>query len=344
MRRAGGSTGRPPGEAILRVEDLVHHFRVSRWLLGGRREEVQAVRGVSFDLLKGECLGIVGESGSGKTTLARCLVRLLEPTGGTVRFRGEDVYAMDRQALTAFRKKVQIVFQDPYGSLNPRLMAGTMLEEVLEVHARHLPPAERRSRAGELLHLVGLHSGHGGRFPHEFSGGQRQRLGIARALAVDPELLILDEPVSALDLSVRAQILSLLSDLRERLALSLILVAHDLSVIRQVADRALILYLGKTVETGPLDGLFRNPLHPYTRGLLAAADPGPEATWRPGDWRLLSGDPPSPSSPPPGCPLFPRCPHPERDDECRQRAPVLSGESVLHRVACWKEAPGPARP
>lgn len=366
--RAPEAAGGGSRELLLSVRDLTHRFPPDRTATGRRGLEVQALRGVSLDLFRGECLAVVGESGSGKTTLARAVLLLLRPTGGTVLFRGRDVLRMGARELREFRKRAQMVFQDPFGSLNPRLRAGPMVEEVLKVHGGANGPAERRSRALELLRLVGLSERHAGRFPHELSGGQRQRLGIARALSVEPELLVLDEPVSALDLSVRAQVLSLLEDLQERLSLTMLLVAHDLSVVRHLADRVVLLYAGTVMESAPAEVLFADPVHPYTRGLLAAADPpgapvlrgGAAAGWghpggeAPGStppaaespaakeegrdlWLPLPGDAPSPTRPPQGCPYHPRCPHPGKDEECVTRTPVPAHLGGFREVACWKE-------
>jgi oligopeptide/dipeptide ABC transporter ATP-binding protein len=326
---------------------------------------VQALRGVSLDLFRGECLAVVGESGSGKTTLARAVLLLVRPTSGRVLFRGRDVLRMGSRELREFRRRAQMVFQDPFGSLNPRLRAGAMVEEVLKVHGKAQAPADRRDRALDLLRLVGLSERHAGRFPHELSGGQRQRLGIARALSVEPELLVLDEPVSALDLSVRAQVLNLLEDLRERLSLTTLLVAHDLAVVRRVADRVVLLYAGTVVESAPAEALFGDPVHPYTRGLLAAADvaggavplagcPESEApgfTPPPADslaateegrtsWLPLPGEAPSPTRLPEGCPYHPRCPHPRKDEECMTRPPMPVDLGSFRKVACWKERGG----
>ena len=331
---------------------------------------MQALRGVSLDLHRGECLAVVGESGSGKTTLARAILLLIRPIGGRVVFRGRDVLEMRPGELREFRRKAQIVFQDPFGSLNPRLRAGAMLEEVLKVHGGPSGAERRRERVLDLLRLVGLSERHVGRFPHEFSGGQRQRLGIARALSVDPELLVMDEPVSALDLSARAQVLTLLKDLQERLSLTVLLVAHDLSVVRQVADRVALLYAGTVVESAPVGDLFADPLHPYTRGLMAAADPwgtilpqghvvageimgaatsGPSPTATGtlaiaagggGTWGLVPGESPSPTRPPEGCVFYPRCPHPRKDEECILASPGLAEVRGVRRVACWKVGRG----
>jgi len=343
--QTGSGTRTPDGEIILSVRGLTLEFR-SRRRKGGwkTRDTVQALRGVDLEVHGGECLALVGESGSGKTTLARSILRLVEPSGGEVLFQGKDVLRMDSRELLEFRRKAQIVFQDPFGSLNPRLRAGAMLEEVLWVHAKSLSRAEREERVTELLGLVGLHPTHAGRFPHEFSGGQRQRLGIARALAVAPDFLVLDEPVSALDLSVQAQILTLLRDLRERLSLTLLMVAHDLSVVRQVADRVAVMYLGRLVEEGPVETLFGNPRHPYTRGLMAAADSGAEFLSGEASWALLPGEPPSPLAPPAGCPFHPRCPHPGKDAKCMEETPKWEGSGTAGGVACWREMEGPAGP
>lgn len=324
---------------ILWCEDLLHHFPNAGGWRGGGGQVVQALRGVTMDLHPGECLGLVGESGSGKSTLARCLLRLIEPTAGRVLYQGRDVLAMEPEELLAYRKKAQMVFQDPFGSLNPRLRAKQVLDEVLKVHGGESPPG-REERVGELMSLVGLHPSHGSRYPHEFSGGQRQRLGIARALAVGPEILILDEPVSALDLSVQAQVLNLLRDLQDRLSLTLILVAHDLSVVRHLADRVAVMYLGRLVEVSTVEELFESPGHPYTRGLMAGADPTRGGKAEEDDWRALPGELPSPISPPGGCAFHPRCPHPGKDGECATIQPELGAMTGSRRMACLKESEG----
>jgi ABC-type glutathione transport system ATPase component len=357
-------------EVLLSVRDLNHRFLPDRTATGRKGLAVQALRGVSLDLFRGECLAVVGESGSGKTTLARAVLLLVRPTSGRVLFQGRDVLRMGSRELLEFRRKAQMVFQDPFGSLNPRLRAGAMLEEVLKVHGGASEASATRDRALELLRLVGLSERHAGRLPHELSGGQRQRLGIARALSVAPELLVLDEPVSALDLSVRAQVLSLLEDLRERLALTMLLVAHDLSVVRHLADRVVLLYAGTVMESAPAEALFTDPVHPYTRGLMAAADlpgapdfqadpasstglpegeasgftspaPAPEspAAREEGrdSWLPLPGDAPSPTRPPEGCPYHPRCPHPRKDEECVTMLPVPADLGGFRTVACLKE-------
>lgn len=326
---------------ILSVKELAVDFP---WRGKGIRSEkgtFKALRGVSFDLLEGECLGIVGESGSGKTTLARALLRLVEPSGGSVRFRDTQVGELERDGLREFRKKAQIVFQDPFGSLNPRLRAGAMLEEILRVHNLVDSRSQAHGRAEELLGLVGLHPSHATRYPHEFSGGQRQRLGIARALSVEPDLLILDEPVSALDLSVQAQILNLLLELKENLGLTVILVAHDLAVVRQMADRVAVFYGGRIVEISPVGALFDEPRHPYTRALMYAADPERAGNRGWSNWEANPGEPPSPLHPSTGCDFEPRCPHPEKDAGCVGEAPELRPISKQCEVACWKETGSP---
>ncbi len=351
VRTGPGETSEGSVEILLSVRDLSHHFSPGGALERRRAATIQALRGVSLDLFKGECLAVVGESGSGKTTLARAVLRLIRPTGGEVLFRGRNVLEMSPRELMAFRRKAQIVFQDPFGSLNPRLRAGDTLEEVLRVHGGPSSPAGRRERVAELLRLVGLSERHGDRYPHELSGGQRQRLGIARALSVGPELLVLDEPVSALDLSVRAQVLTLLQDLQRRLSLTMLLVAHDLAVVRQVAGRVVLMYAGTVVESAPVEALFADPVHPYTRGLLAAADPGgvvagpgtipadpAGVAGKPdGAWAILPGEPPSTAHSLEGCPFHRRCPHPRKDRECELELPELADYGSARRVACWKE-------
>jgi oligopeptide/dipeptide ABC transporter ATP-binding protein len=298
---------------------------------------------VSFDLEREEVLAVVGESGSGKSTLARCILRLVQPTGGKIFFRDRDVLEMTPRELRDLRGKVQMVFQDPFGSLNPRMRAGTMLEEVLQVHEREISRRGREEKVIQLLDQVGLHAAHVRRFPHELSGGQRQRLGIARALAVGPELLILDEPVSSLDLSVQAQILTLLRELQSRLGLTLLLVAHDLSVVRQVADRSLVLFKGTVVEEGPVPSLLERPVHPCTKGLVADASPGlmGEDEWR--DAQPSGVEARGSEGGTPSCVFYERCPHPRKDGQCLDRAPDLTPSRIGGRVACWKEMGGKGR-
>ncbi|HEX2449557.1 MAG TPA: oligopeptide/dipeptide ABC transporter ATP-binding protein [Gemmatimonadales bacterium] len=281
---------------------------------------MRAVDGVSFELGRGETLGLVGESGCGKSTVGRTILRLQEPTAGKAYFEGADVFTLDRIALRQLRRRMQIIFQDPYGSLNPRMRIGDAVAEGIEIHRLATgPDVMRRVRA--LLEEVGLDSGYARRYPHEFSGGQRQRIGIARALAVEPAFIVCDEPVSALDVSVQAQVLNLLTDLQRRRGLSYLFIAHDLAVVRQIAQRVAVMYLGRIVEEGPTEALLARPSHPYTVALLSAApEPDPASAKQ---RIVLAGDIPNPSAPPPGCPFHTRCFHPERNDRCRTELPLL---------------------
>ncbi len=335
-----------PGELLLEVRHLRKDYPGRRSGLLGRRGTVRAVEDVSLELRAGETLGLVGESGCGKTTTGRAILRLVEPSGGEVRYRGQDVRAMDRKALRAHRRRVQMVFQDPYGSLNPRLRVGAALEEVLRVHGLGGDAPGRRRRVGELLEQVGLRPEHRDRFPHEFSGGQRQRVGIARALAVEPELLILDEPVSALDVSVRAQVTGLLRDLQGELGLAYLFIAHDLAVVEEVSHRVAVMYLGRIVESGPVDRVYRAPRHPYTRALLSAV-PVADPLARDGERILLRGEPGARlDAGDGGCPFHPRCWWPERGPECLQKLPetgAWEGEDG-HRAACLKVETTPRGP
>jgi oligopeptide transport system ATP-binding protein len=317
---------------LLAVRDLVKHFPVRHGAFGRVRGHVRAVDGLSFDLWRGETLGLVGESGCGKSTTGRALLRLVEPTAGEIRFDDLDVRALDRVGLRALRRRVQLVFQDPVGSLNPRLSVGAMLEEALTVHGLGAP--NRRDRAVELLEQVGLSADHIDRYPHEFSGGQRQRLGIARALSVEPELLVLDEPVSALDVSVQAQVINLLSDLQEKLGLTYLFIAHDLALVEHVSDRIAVMYLGRIVELASALPLYSAPEHPYTCALLSAV-PRPDPRNRRARERIvLEGDVPSPIDPPAGCPFHPRCPNPAKDATCREVLPMLDTGREHRSVAC----------
>ena len=297
-----------PAEPLLRVEGLETHYDSTDGFLDrllGRSRRVRALDGVSFELREGETLGVVGESGCGKTTLARSLLRLIEPTAGSVYHRGADLTSLSNAELRDRRKDLQYVFQDPLSSLNSRLTAGEIVGEPLDVHGLAVG-ADRADRIRELLETVGLDASHAGRYPHEFSGGQRQRLGIARALAVEPEVIVCDEPVSALDASVRSQVLNLLSDLQEEFGLSYVFIAHDLRVVEHVSDRVAVMYLGEFVERGPTDAVFRPPHHPYTEALLSAV-PEPDPLWD-GDGIRLTGTVPSPIDPPSGCRFHTRCP------------------------------------
>ena len=323
-----------PG-ALLEVHDLAKHYPMKRGLVFAKTiGTVRAVDGVSFALMPGETLALVGESGCGKSTTARLVLRLIEPTTGTVRFEGQDITEMDGAPLRALRRRMQIVFQDPFASLNPRMTVGDILEEPLLVHEIG-NAEERKARVHELLSLVGLAAYHAQRYPHEFSGGQRQRIGIARALAVEPALVVCDEPVSALDVSIQAQVVNLLKDLQARLGLSYLFIAHDLAVVKHMADRVAVMYLGKIVELAPKDELFAHPLHPYTRTLLSAI-PRPDPH-RKTARQIPGGDVPSPMNPPRGCRFNTRCTW--ATDLCRQedpplRNPTFDGITPGHMTAC----------
>ncbi|HET6362689.1 MAG TPA: dipeptide ABC transporter ATP-binding protein [Gemmatimonadota bacterium] len=322
---------RTRGVALLTVRDLKKHFPIKRGLWSRTVGHVKAVDGVSFDILPGEVLGLVGESGCGKTTTGRCILRLIEPTAGEVVFEGRDVVGLDHGDMRGLRRKMQIIFQDPYSSLNPRITVGAMLAEALRIH-RIAEGEAAQARIRHLLEVVGLFPEHANRYPHEFSGGQRQRIGIARALSVDPKFIVCDEPVSALDVSVQAQVINLLQDLQKEFDLTFLFIAHDLAVVEHISDRVAVMYLGKLMELAESEELYENPLHPYTRALLAAI-PVPEPKAR-RERIELEGDVPSPANPPSGCPFHPRCPI--ATAECAEVVPEFRDVGGGHYVACIK--------
>ena len=316
---------------LLALENVTKHFVMRRSVLGVPTAVVRAVDGVSFSVAPGETLALVGESGCGKSTVGRLALRLIEPTAGTVRFDGRDLASLSGAELRRARAGAQLIFQDPYGSLNPRMTVGETLAEPLLLHT-DLSTSDRRDRVADLLQVVGLRSEHAQRYPHEFSGGQRQRVAIARALAVEPRLIVCDEPVSALDVSIRSQILNLLKDLQQRLGLAYIFISHDLAVVKHIAARVAVMYLGRIVESAACDQLFAEPRHPYTQALLSAV---PTLTAREGrQRRILPGDPPSPVDPPPRCHLHPRCDHAR--DVCRVSPPQLDIAADGHATACHR--------
>ncbi len=328
-------TGAPGGAPLLRVEGLVKHFATtSGVLLKTPTGSVKAVDGVSFDLHRGETLGIVGESGCGKSTLAKLLLRLETPTAGRALLGGRDIFEMNGEDLRALRRNFQMIMQDPYTSLNPRMTVGDIIGEPFEIHPEVMPKAGRRARVRELLDLVGLNPEHISRYPHQFSGGQRQRIGIARALALNPQIIVCDEPVSALDVSIQAQVVNLLEELQRELGLSYIFIAHDLSVVRHISDRVAVMYLGKFVEIGTEEQIYEHATHPYTQALLSAA-PLPDPALR-GQRQIirLDGDVPSPANPPSGCRFRTRCWKAQARCETDEPALLSRAGAAPHPSAC----------
>ncbi|MCC7442346.1 MAG: dipeptide ABC transporter ATP-binding protein [Bdellovibrionales bacterium] len=319
------------GEVLLKVENLVKKFSITGGILGREVAAVKAVADVSFEIRKGETLGLVGESGCGKSTLGRCILRLIEPTSGGIYFEGRDVRAMSGPELRVLRRRMQIIFQDPFASLNPRMTVEEILGEPLDIHKVCASREERRRRILELLDMCGLRRESVTRYPHEFSGGQRQRVCIARALAVRPDFIVCDEPVSALDVSIQAQIINLMQDLQKELGLTYLFIAHDLKVVEHISDRVAVMYLGKIAELAEADELYRDPRHPYTKALMSAI-PVPDPK-RKRDRIVLQGDVPSPISPPSGCYFHPRCPI--ASARCRSEAPQLEGVGTEgHSASC----------
>jgi oligopeptide transport system ATP-binding protein len=324
------------GNNLVEAEDLKIYFPIFGGFFQRKVGDVRAVDGVSFEIRKGETLGLVGESGCGKSTTGRALIRLREATGGTVRFDGKDLAALSRDELRRMRRRMQIIFQDPYSSLNPRMTVGSIVSEPIETH--HLAKGkEKDNRVQELLRLVGLNPNYTNRYPHEFSGGQRQRIGVARALAVEPEFIVCDEPISALDVSIQAQVMNLLVDLREEFGLTYLFIAHDLSAVRHISDRVGVMYLGTMVEIGPPSAIYETPGHPYTRALLSAVPVPNPKTERRRKRGILTGDVPSPANPPSGCRFHTRCWLYERlgrPENCRTIDPQLRLIGEDHRAAC----------
>ncbi|MGH2734513.1 MAG: ABC transporter ATP-binding protein [Actinomycetota bacterium] len=320
----------PKGTELLRVEGLRKYFPIKAGLLRKTVGQIKALDGVDLSLNSGESLGVVGESGCGKSTMARTVARLLEPTDGKISFRGQDITGLSRREMRDYRREIQFVFQDPYASLNPRMTVREIVAEPLRVHGRYKGGGKERVR--ELLRTVGLNPEHGNRFPHEFSGGQRQRIGVARALALNPQLLMLDEPVSALDVSIQAQVINLLEQLQEEFDLSYFFIAHDLSVVRHISDRVAVMYLGKVMEVGTKADIYDKPSHPYTQALLSAA-PIPDPSKRGKRERIvLKGDVPSPADPPSGCVFRTRCW--KAEEICAEEVPALIDRGQGHPVAC----------
>jgi peptide/nickel transport system ATP-binding protein/oligopeptide transport system ATP-binding protein len=321
------------GEPLVQVRDLVKHFPIRAGLLQRQVGAVQAVDGVSFDVFRGETLGLVGESGCGKSTTARMLMRLIDPTSGSITFDGTDISTMGRRELKPMRRDMQMVFQDPYSSLNPRKTVGTIIAEPFRIHGVEHDKRKLKAMVQELMEQVGLNPEHYNRYPHEFSGGQRQRIGVARAVALKPKMIVADEPVSALDVSIQAQILNLLRDLQSELDLTLVFIAHDLSVVRHMCDRVAVMYLGKIVELAGADELYKAPRHPYTGALLSAVPVPDPARARESKRQVLSGDVPSPSNPPRACRFHTRCPK-FVAGHCDVEEPLLDEKAPNDLAAC----------
>ena len=343
IHEAPAATGQ--NDVLLSLQELRKFFPVKRGVFSRTIGHVRAVDGVSFDVARGQTLGLVGESGCGKTTTARVILRLEDADGGSVWFNGDDILSYEGARLRALRREIQAIFQDPYSSLNPRKTVWDIVSEPVRVH-RVCPPNEMRDRVIQTLEKVGLRADHMRRYPHEFSGGQRQRIGIARALSVSPQLIVCDEPVSALDVSIRSQILNILIELQRELGLAFIFIAHDLSVVEHISDTVAVMYLGKVVEMAPADEFYRRPLHPYSEALLSATPvPNPEAKSR---RIILSGDVPSPIAPPSGCHFRTRCPL--ADERCAREEPRLKRSGPTHLVAChyrgsaWQQPAPPSAP
>ena len=326
------SSASSSNEPILEVKGLVKHFPITQGIIFQRQiGTVKAVDDVSFSLYPGETLGLVGESGCGKSTTARTILRLEEPTAGEAYFRGRDIFGLPRRQLRDLRRDIQVIFQDPYASLNPRMTVGDIISEGWRIHPEVVPKVDRRHRVQELLELVGLNPDHINRYAHQFSGGQRQRIGVARALALEPSIIIADEPVSALDVSVQAQVVNLLDDLQKELGLSYLFIAHDLSVVRHICDRVAVMYLGKIMELGDAEDVYRRTAHPYSTALLSAV-PVPDPSVQRGERILLEGDVPSPADPPSGCRFRTRCWKAEQ--RCADEVPELVSREHSHPVAC----------
>jgi len=328
------STNGAKGNHLIEVRDLVKHFPLTKGILFRKQVgAVQAVDGVSFDVVEGETLGLVGESGCGKSTTARLLTRLLEPTSGSINYKGQEIARLSRNDLKPLRRDMQMIFQDPYSSLNPRKTVGSIIGEPFVIHEVESDAGKRKKRVQELMDIVGLNPEHYNRFPHEFSGGQRQRIGVARAIALKPKLIVADEPVSALDVSIQAQVINLLEELQDELGLTIIFIAHDLSIVRHVCDRIAVMYLGKIVELADADALFEHPRHPYTGALLSAV-PIPDPRLAKGRNRqVLGGDVPSPTNPPPACRFHTRCSK-AKDGVCNVEEPLLEHKDGGNLAAC----------